>query len=446
MSLDAPAKASPPIGSIAELVAWFRAGEKPPERHRVGLETEKLGVLAATGEPAPLDRIGRILSGMATSANGQLLEENDTAIGVQLDNHSLALEPGGQFELSGTPSPQLAPIAAELHTHLAEIRRLSEPLGLAWLGVGYRPFGDRAAVPWLPRGRYGLMRKRMPGRYAHDMMQMTASVQVNFDFSDESDLAAKVSCATAVSPIISALYANAPLKDGRPTGMKSFRYFLWGDVDPARSGLLRVMFEPGFTYRRYLDWAFAAPLLFVRRHGAYVDPEGRTFRDLLREGFQGEPATMMDFADLLSTLFPEIRVKRVIEVRGADAVDEPLTAALPALWTGLLYDADACREARALMEVSFDQLLEFQERVGREALGARIGSATALDLARELLRIADDGLRRRAGRGGGDLSDRAMLDPLRAIAASGRTPADTLLDIHAASSGSRARIIEALRF
>jgi glutamate--cysteine ligase len=289
------------------------------------------------------------------------------------------------------------------------------------------------------------MRKRMPGRYAHDMMQMTASVQVNFDFADEADLAAKASCATAVSPIVSALYANAPLRDNRPTGMKSFRYALWSEVDPPRSGLLRVMFEPGFTFQRYLDWALAAPLLFVRRNGAYVDPEGRTFRDLLRDGFLGQPATMLDFGDLLSTLFPEIRVKRVIEVRGADAVDEALTAALPALWTGLLYDATACHDARALMDVPFDRLLEFQSAVGRSALDARIGSTTALDLARDLIRIAEDGLRRRAESGIGEPSDLSMLDPVRAIAESGRTPADGLLEAHAASSGDRAKIIEALR-
>jgi glutamate--cysteine ligase len=445
MSLDAPAQTTPPITSLDELVAWFRVGEKAAERHRIGLESEKIGVLAATGEPASLDRIGRILAAEASASGGQLLSENGTAIGVQLADHSLALEPGGQFELSGTPSSQLSPLAAELHAHLVQARRLSEPQGLAWLGVGYRPFGERTAVPWLPRGRYGLMRRRMPGRFAHDMMQMTASVQVNFDFADEGDLAAKVSCATAVSPIVSALYANAPLRDNRPTGMKSFRYFLWRDVDSARSGLLRVMFEPGFTYRRYLDWALAAPLLFVRRQGSYVDPEGRTFRDLLREGFLDAPATMMDFVDLLSTLFPEIRVKRVVEVRGADAVNEPLTVALPALWTGLLYDAAACAEARQLLNVSFDQLLAFQEEVGREALGARLGSATALDLARDLLRIAEDGLRRRIERGAGQPADLAMLDPIRAIAATGRTPADEILDIHAASSGDRARIIEALR-
>jgi glutamate--cysteine ligase len=447
MSLDAPSKPSPPIGSVDELVAWLQAGEKPRAQHRSGSETEKLGIVEATGEAAPLagpGSIGELLRALAAE-RGELLEENGTPIGVLLPRSSIALEPGGQLELSGTPAPDLEATRVEIARHVEAVGRLSKPLGLAFLAVGYRPWGDRAKVPWLPRGRYALMRRNLPGAFAHDMMQLTASVQANFDFSDEADAAAKVSTATAVSPLVAAMFANSPLVDGRPSGEKSFRYRVWRDVDPARSGLVRVMFEPGFTYRRYLDWAFEAPLLFVRRRGAYHDPSGRTFRDLLREGFEGEPATMQDFVDLLSTLFPEIRVKRVIEVRGADAVDSRTTLALPALWTGLLYDAQACRDARALVRSRFEAVVSFQADVARRALQAELDGTLALDLCRDLLRVADDGLRRRFERGEA-ADERALLEPLREIVATGRAPADRLLDVYRSTDGDRAALVQAMRY
>lgn len=447
MSLDAPTLASPPIRSVDELVAWFRAGEKPVSQHRCGIETEKLGVLDDSGRPAPITgerSIAQVLPRMAAAIGGQLLEENGTPIGIQLANSSMALEPGGQLELSGEPSGSLFETARELSRHLAAVRRFSREPGIAWLAVGYRPWGPRSEVPWLPRGRYALMRARLPGKFAHDMMQMTASVQANYDFADEADLARKVACATAVSPLVTAMFANSPLVDGRPSGYKSFRYRVWKDVDDRRSGLLRVMFEPGFTYERYLDWAMSLPLVFVRRAGRYLDPEGRTFHDLVRDGFAGEPATMADFVDMTSTLFPEIRVKRVIEVRGADAVDGPTSLALPALWTGLLYDPEALVRARALVTCPFEELVAFQDEVARHALAARLGPARAVDLARDLLQLADDGLRRRHEAGHPD--ERPLLDPLRAILEGEQTGADRILEVHRRSHGNVYALIEAMRY
>ncbi|MFM2154085.1 MAG: hypothetical protein RL199_2520, partial [Pseudomonadota bacterium] len=227
MSLDAPSEGSPPVRSRDDLVAWLRAGEKPASRHRCGLETEKLGAFADTGRPAPLvgDRsIARVLERMAAASGGRLLVEQGVPIGIQLANASVALEPGGQLELSGAPAFTLAESAEEVASHLSLSRRFGDEVGIAWVACGYRPWGPRSEVPWLPRGRYGLMRAKLPGRLAHDMMQMTASVQANFDFSDEADLAAKVSTATAVSPLVAALFSNSPLVEGRPSGFKSFRY------------------------------------------------------------------------------------------------------------------------------------------------------------------------------------------------------------------------------
>jgi len=447
MSLDAPARVSPVLTDRSQLVDWIRAGEKPRARHRIGIETEKLGVLSDTGEAPPLDgprSTGELLRKLA-SEHGTLLVENGTPIGVDRHGYTLALEPGGQLELSGTPTYSVSEAAGEIESHLARVKALSEPLGLAFLATGYRPFGDRARVPWLPRGRYALMKARLGGVLAHDMMQLTASVQANFDFEDEADLARKVSTATAISPIVSALAANSPLKDGVPSGEKSFRYRLWRDVDAHRCGLLRFMFEPGFTYDRYVDWAVQVPLLFVRRGGGYVDSRGRTFADLLRDGFDGTPATEADFMDLLSTLFPEIRVKRVLEVRGADAVDTPLTLAIAALWLGLLYDDESLRAARDLVRVDFETLLAFQADVAREALDTTLAGTRTIDLARELVRLADLGLRRRFEAGAG-ADDRRFLAPLHDIATTGRTRADALLDFVREHGTARDRLVQRLAY
>lgn len=447
MSLDPPPQASPPIGSVDELVQWMRVGERPREQHRVGVEQEKLGVLD-NGDPLPLTgprSVAVVLEGLAKCTGGQLLVEDGVPIGVQLENASISLEPGGQLELSGAPARNLADAAAELHRHVADVDAISAPLGISWLAIGYRPWGPRSSVPWLPRGRYKLMRRALPGGLAHDMMQMTASIQSSFDFESEDDAGAKASVATAVSPVVAALFSNSPLTDGRPNGHRSFRYQVWRDTDPSRCGLLRFMYEPGFTFRKYVEWALDAPLLFIRRGDGYRDAGGRTLRDVMRDGFEGEPASMQDWVDLLSSLFPEVRLKRVLELRGADAVDTRTTLSQPALWTGVLYDDDAREEARRLIDVPFDELLVFQEAVAREGLRARLGDATALELAVELIRIADDGLRRRFQEG---LSpdERPFLDPLREIVTSGRCGADRILDVHERTNGDRAALIELLRY
>lgn len=447
MSLDQPPQASPPVRSVDDLVEYLRRGETPSAERRCGVEQEKLGFLEQTGEPLPLrgeQSVERVLERLAARIGGTLLAEDGFPIGIQLDGASISLEPGAQLELSGAPASSVAAAAAEFWRHVTDVDEVSRPLGVAWLAVGYRPWGPRPAVPWLPRGRYREMRRALPGGLAHDMMQMTASVQASFDFADEGELAEMVSCASAISPVVAAMFANSPLVDGRPSGWASFRYHVWTDVDPARCGLLRFMYEPGFTYRQYVEWALDAPLLFVRRNGEYREAGGRTFRHLLRQGFEGQPATLQDFVDLLSTLFPEIRLKHVVELRGADAVDARTTLALPALWTALLYDVEARRAARALVTARFEELLAFQQDVARRALKAELGGASALDLGREVLRIAEDALTRRCRAGLGD--DRPLLDPLLEILDSGRTGADRTLETFEETAGSRSALIELLRY
>lgn len=446
MSLDLPSQASPAIGSIDELVAWFAAGEKPNGPLRVGIETEKIGVLA-DGRPAPLtgiDSIAGVLEGFTRRMDGELLLEQGVPIGVWVPNASIALEPGGQLELSGTPRTHLRPIAEEINLHLHHAASLGRRNKIIWLATGYRPFGPRSEVPWLPRFRYELMRKRLPGALAHDMMQMTSSVQFNYDFTSEATLAEMLHVATIVSPLTAAACAASPLTDGQPNGFKSFRYRVWEDVDRTRCGLVRAMYD-GFSYRRYVEWALDVPLLFVRRGGEYREPGGRTLRDVWHDGFEGEPASMQDFVDLLSTLFPEIRVKRVVEVRGADAVDQPTTMAVAALWTGLFYDVEARAQAMRAIKPSFESLVEFQKDVAIRALDATLDGTSARELLGEMIRISREGLARRAARGETE-DETAYLEPLQRIVDTGLTPADHILDVHAKTGGDVAALIEHMRY
>lgn len=446
MSLDAPVHASPPIESVDDLVAWFVEGEKPNGPMRVGIETEKLGVFA-NGHPVPLTgerSISAVLRGLAERTGGELLVEQGVPMGVQLESASIALEPGGQLELSGAPDARLRALGEEIQTHLTHLEALSDPLGITWIASGYRPWGPRSEVPWLPRYRYQLMRERLPGKLAHEMMQMTSSVQFNYDFTSETDLAEKLRVATLVSPLTAAACAASPLTNGEPNGFKSFRYHVWSDVDRSRCGLVPVMYED-FSYRGYVEWALDVPLLFVRRGERYVEPRGLTLRDVWRDGFEGEPASMQDFVDLLSTLFPEIRVKRVIEVRGADAVDQPTTLALAALWTGLFYDAEARRDAMRFIAPAFDALVRFQEDVARRALDATLDGHSARDLLAQVLRFARSGLERRHARGDSE-SEADLLAPLDRIVDEGITPADRMLDLARRTNGDVAALIDAMKY
>src|SRR3954462_4087362 len=374
MSLDLGGL-SAPIGTIDELVAYIKAAERPADRWLVGVEHEKIGVRGPTLEAVAYHGPGGIrelLDAIARSAGGtqHKHKENGQPIALLSKDASVTLEPGGQLELSGAPLRSLADIRQEIEAHLAEVRRDSD--GLAWLAAGYRPFGTREQVPWMPKGRYAAMKSSLgsKGRLALDMMLMTATVQANLDWSDEADLASKVRAATAVSPIVSAMFANSPLIDGRPCGYLDFRYQVWLETDDARCGLLEQMLEPGWGYRRYVEWAIDVPMLFVRSGTEYLDSGGQTFREWLttgrlKSGAKRQP-TLSNWVDHLTTLFPEVRVKRVLEVRGADVAPLPLMMSLPALWVGILYDP-AAREAAAELtrRWRFSDLLEFQADVAR---------------------------------------------------------------------------------
>jgi len=258
--------------------------------------------------------------------------EGDHPIAMQRDGLSISLEPGGQLELSGRPSASIAEIHEENAHHIAQTNAIAAELGLCVLGVGYRPFGAVSEMPWMPKNRYMAMRRFLAtkGSLAHDMMLMTGSTQASYDWKDEGDLALKLKASASVSPLVGAMFANSAIKDGTDSGYLSYRMHVWTDTDPDRCGLLSFYFDGKFSYRRYVDWALDVPVIFVRRNGQYLEPGGRTFRDLMRTGIDGQFPTLQDWDDHLTTLFPDVRIKRVVEVRSADACDLDMCTALAA--------------------------------------------------------------------------------------------------------------------
>jgi glutamate--cysteine ligase len=441
MSLDARTHESPPIAGIDDLVAWFRARERPREAWKVGLEHEKVLLAAGTLDPVPYEGprgVAAVLRGFGRFGY-EPFEEDGQVIASQKTGLTVSIEPGGQLELSGRPFADVHVVAAELDRHLEKCHVLATELGPELPAVGYRPWGTPATAPWMPKRRYGVMRPFLAarGRRAEDMMSMTASAQASFDFSGERDLAEKLRVALAIQPAVAALLANSPVVNGVPSGWKSYRVAVWEETDAARSGLLPFAFEAGFEddpYRRYAEWALDVPMIFLRRRGQYLDTGGRTFRAFLAEGLHGERALLSDWEDHLTTVFPEVRVKGVVEVRAADAVDASLSKALLAFWKGILYD----RQARdwawdTVKRFTVDERRAFMRAAGRDALAGKAPDGRSIQaLARTLVAAASAGLCRQncCGEKGDD--ERSWLAPLAARAESGRSPADEALEVLAA--------------
>ena len=450
MSLDLGSLTAP-IGGLEDLISYIRGAERPREQWMVGVEHEKIGVRGPRHEAVPYygeGGIRQLLDAVARSAGGtqHKHKENGQPIALLSTNASVTLEPGGQLELSGAPSRSFKAIEKEIQDHLAEVRKDSG--GIAWLAAGYRPFGTRDEVQWMPKGRYAAMKQSLGprGRLALDMMLMTGTVQANLDWSSEDDLREKVRASTAVSPIVSALFANSPIQDGKPGTHLDFRYQVWRETDNARCGLLEQMLQPDWGYAKYVEWALDVPMLFVRRGAEYIDAQQQTFRDFMKTGKlrNGEALqpVLSNWVDHLTTLFPEVRVKRVLELRGTDVVPPPYMMSLPAIWVGLLYDAGARAAAAQLTSRwSFAELLDFQEQVTRVALKARgPGGVTARDLGRELLAIARQGLKGWQALSGSD--DSAHLDPLDGIVASGQTLAERALEAFKASGNDPQALVK----
>lgn len=427
MSLDRAPDAEP-VSSIEELVSYFRSAERPVSSFQIGLEHEKLVYPVRSVEPVPYAGPAGIEALMENLRPGGYAAFRESpgqpVIALTRGQSTISLEPGGQLELSGKPGLTARQAHQENLGHLAEVKQACSRLGLRLVALGYRPFGEVAQMPWMPKTRYQVMRETLSqrGRLALDMMLMTATGQVSLDWSDEADCVRKAMLVARLSPLMVALFANSPLVKGRPSGLMSYRSQVWTEVDPARCGYLPSMFDGSFSYRAYVEWALDAPLLFLRRNGGYLQPR-MSFRELLKSGFEGQPAYQSDWVDHLSTLFPEVRLKKVIEVRAADCASPEMTGGLAALWRGLLYDPSALADAEQLLpKVTHRQQLDLHASAREKALRARSGGRTLGEIAVEMVSIAREGLKRL------DSEDAPLLDPLAEVAASGRCPAEAVLD------------------
>jgi len=434
-----------PVRSLDDLRSYVANAGKPAAQWRVGTEHELIGVIRATGAAPPYDGphgIGALLHAFA-ARNGEPVLENGHAIAIARGDAQLTIEPGGQFELAGRPVTDDTKFAADLTVHVQELAAASAELGLAWLAIGLRPFGTRADIPWMPKERYDVMRAYMPtvGTRGLDMMQRTATVQVNLDFADEADAAAKMKCIYSNTSILTALYAASPIVDEKVSGYQSYRAWIWRDTDNARAGLMPFVFERDDLFTAYTEWALDVPMYFVYRTGYHRVPADLTFRKFMAEGWNGEHATRADWALHLSTLFPEGRLKKFIEVRGCDCGSMPMNAALAPLMRGLLYDPTARTAAIELTaNLSFAERQHLADAVPRQGFATKVGGGnhTLGTLAKELVAIAKDGLSRVAP------ASLALLDPVEAIASSGRTQSDHIIDLWNQHAGDRPALIRAL--
>ena len=424
-----------PVESKAQLVEDLASGPKPRDAWRIGTEHEKFGYRLDDHSRLPYDGPGGIkamLEGLQRFGWQPVLEKGNV-IALSMGGASISLEPGGQFELSGAPLETLHQTCDEVHTHLAQVREVAGEIGAGFLGLGFDPKWRREDVPIMPKGRYGIMLDYMPtrGTLGRDMMLRSCTVQVNLDFASEADMVEKFRISLALQSVATALFANSPFTEGKPNGYQSYRSHIWTDTDPDRCGVLPFVFEDGMGFERYVDHALDVPMYFVYRNGQYINAAGQSFRDFMDgrlPALPGERPTMSDWSDHLTTLFPEVRLKHYLEMRGADGGPWGRLCALPALWVGLLYD-DAAQKAAAELarELSLEEIERLRIEVPRNGLKTPFGKETVADLASRMVTIAADGLKAR-GRAGAFTNDETeYLQPLMETLESGITPADEVL-------------------
>ena len=431
------ARHDPIVESRDDLLMPFARGEKPEADWRIGTEHEKFVYRRDDHRAPSYEEPGGIrdLLLAMTEFGWRPVEEGGKVIALAGADGNVSLEPAGQLELSGAPLDHLHATCAEAGRHLKQVKEVGDRLGLGFLGLGMWPDKRRDELPVMPKGRYAIMRRHMPrvGSLGLDMMLRTCTIQVNLDYSSEADMARKFRVGLALQPLATALFANSPFTEGRPNGFLSYRSHIWSDTDPARTGMLPFVFDDGFGYERYLDYALDVPMYFVVRDGAYVDCAGLSFRDFLKgelPALPGEKPRLSDWTDHLSTAFPEVRLKSFLEMRGADGGPWSRICALPALWVGLLYDQTALDAAwDEVKGWSMAERQRLRDEVPKLGLTAVTPDGEPLAaLGRRVLGIAEAGLKARARLNGAGDSESGFLDPLREILGSGRTPAERLLE------------------
>ena len=436
--MSIPQTGGGPIEDISQLAEYLAEGCKPKQDWRIGTEHEKFGYCHDTLNPLPYDgprSIKAVLEGLRDRFGWSPVLEGDKIIGLEKDGANVSLEPGGQLELSGAPLETIHQTCDEVNQHLREVRSVAEEIGVGFIGLGAAPIWSHEQMPVMPKGRYKLMTDYMDrvGTMGKTMMYRTCTVQVNLDFSSEADMVQKLRVALALQPVATALFANSPFLEGKPNGHKSWRARVWRDLDAARTGMLPFVFQDGFGFERWVDYALDVPMYFVYRDGKYIDALGQSFRDFLRgelPALPGEIPTLSDWADHLTTIFPEARVKKFIEMRGADGGPWRRLCALPAFWVGLTYEQSALDAAWDLAKGLDDQTREgLRVAASVAGLQGEAGGVKLQDQAREALAIAESGLKARARPGaGGMLPDEThFLNALHETVETGQTPADELL-------------------
>ncbi len=436
--MSSPSKVNDsPITDRRELVQYHASGSRAPEQWRIGTEHEKFGFRLDDLRPPAYEGergIEAMLRGL-TRFGWQPVEENGKVIALVRDGGSVTLEPAGQLELSGAMLENIHETCSETQAHLREVKAVAHELGLGFLGMGFQPKWKREDMPWMPKGRYKIMRDYMPkvGQLGLDMMTRTCTVQVNLDYSSEADMVKKFRVSLALQPIATALFADSPFTEGKPNGYLSYRSHIWTDTDPDRTGMLDFVFEDGFGFERYVDYLLDVPMYFSYRHGQYIDCSGLSFRDFMAGKLSALPGTlptMADWADHMTTAFPEVRLKKYLEMRGADGGPWNRLCALPAFWVGLLYDSQALDAAWDLVkDFTRAERHALRDGVPRHALKLPFRNISVRELALEALKISGQGLARRNRLNGNGASEAVFLEPLIEFAQANQTAAERKLEL-----------------
>jgi glutamate--cysteine ligase len=450
--MSIPQSGGGPIERHEQMAEYLASGCKPSADWRIGTEHEKFGYCKDTLKPLPYEgtrSIEAVLEGLRDRYGWEPVTEGGNLIGLTKDGANVSLEPGGALELSGAPLETIHETCDEVNTHLREVKEIADKIGVGFIGLGAAPIWSHEEMPLMPKGRYRLMNDYMTkvGTMGRAMMRRTTTVQVNLDFASEADMVQKLRVALALQPVATALFANSPFFEGKPNGQKSWRSTIWRHLDDARTGMLPFVFEEGMGFERYVQYALDVPMYFVYRDGQYINALGQSFRDFLKgelPALPGEIPTLSDWADHLTTAFPEARIKKYMEMRGADGGPWRRLCALPAFWVGLMYDQSSLDAAWDLVK-GWDAETREALRVGaaEQALQAEVGAIKMHDLARQVLEISEAGLkaRARAGAGGMVPDETHFLNALKESIDSGKVPADELLEhYHGDWNGDLTRI------
>ncbi|MFS2153060.1 glutamate--cysteine ligase [Rhizobium sp. Rhizsp42] len=431
-----------PLSSVQELTDYLAAGNKPEEKFRIGTEHEKFAFFRADNSPVPYfgeNSISGLLKGLEAKSGWEPILDGENIIGLAEPSGmgAISIEPGGQFELSGAPLENIHQTCKESNAHLAVLREIAEPMGIRFLGIGGSPKWTLAETPVMPKSRYGIMSRYMPkvGTQGLDMMYRTCTIQVNLDFSSEADMRKKMRVSMKLQSLATALFASSPFTEGKLNGLQSWRGDIWRDTDNNRSGLLDFTFRDDFGFNDYVEWALDVPMYFIVRDGRYKDCTHITFRQFMNGALKGEVAawepTMGDWTNHLSTLFPDVRLKRFLEMRGADGGPWRRICALPAFWVGLLYDATALEAADQLTkDWGFDEVNALRNAVPAEGLKAAFRGHTLYDTAREVLAISKAGLKARGKLNSEGQDETIFLSPLDEVMAKKATLAEDLLALY----------------